>query len=206
VRFYQPWFFIQLNGIPNFTEEGIKFGMCTHTHARTHSNSITSPREIWVPLHRYSLESYYFSVVTYLLTYSLTPHSTVLLEKLTGLQLIKKSPAFCGTRKFISALTSSRKLSLSRVSSIQSKPPYLTSWKTHLNTVLSFHLSLGLPCCIFHSGSPTPFLSPIHATFPAHLILLNFITCTIFGEQYISLSSSMRRFGFTLRNSVPNIN
>jgi hypothetical protein len=46
-------------------------------------------------------------------TYSLTPHSTVLLENLTGLQLVKKFPAFYGTRKFITAFTSSRLLSLS---------------------------------------------------------------------------------------------
>jgi hypothetical protein len=32
--------------------------------------------------------------LTYLLTYVLTPWSTVLLEKLTGLQLVKKFPAF----------------------------------------------------------------------------------------------------------------
>ena len=32
--------------------------------------------------------------VTYLLTYLLTPWSRVLLEKLTGLQLVKKFPAF----------------------------------------------------------------------------------------------------------------
>ena len=31
--------------------------------------------------------------------------------------------------------------------------------------------------------------SPIRATFPAHLILLDFITRTILGEQYRSLSS-----------------
>ena len=34
------------------------------------------------------------SVVTYLLTYLLTPWCRVLLEKLTGLQLVKKFPAF----------------------------------------------------------------------------------------------------------------
>ena len=45
--------------------------------------------------------------------YLLTPWCTVLLEKLTGLQLIKKFPAFHGTRMFITALTSVRHLSLS---------------------------------------------------------------------------------------------
>jgi hypothetical protein len=43
----------------------------------------------------------------------LTPCSRVLLEKLTGLQLVKKFPAFYGTRRFFTALTSPRHLSLS---------------------------------------------------------------------------------------------
>jgi len=45
-------------------------------------------------------------------TYFLTPWCRVLLEKLTGLQLVKKFPAFHGTRRFITALTSVRHLSL----------------------------------------------------------------------------------------------
>ena len=44
---------------------------------------------------------------------SLTPHSTVHLQKLTVLQLLKKFPAFCGTRRFITAFTSARHPSLS---------------------------------------------------------------------------------------------
>jgi hypothetical protein len=37
-------------------------------------------------------------------TFILTPWCRVLLEKLTGLQLVKKFPAFYGTRRFITAL------------------------------------------------------------------------------------------------------
>ena len=48
----------------------------------------------------------------YLLTYLLTPWSRVLLEK-EVLQLVKKFPAFYGTPKFITVLTSARYLSLS---------------------------------------------------------------------------------------------
>ena len=43
------------------------------------------------------------------LTHLLTPWCRVL-EKLTGLQLVKKIPAFHGTRRFITALTSVRHL------------------------------------------------------------------------------------------------
>ena len=48
----------------------------------------------------------------------LTPWCRVLLEKLTGLQLVKKFPAFHQTRRFITAHTSVRHLSLSWASPI----------------------------------------------------------------------------------------
>ena len=53
-----------------------------------------------------------------LLIYLLTPWSRVLLEKLKGLQLIKKFPTFYGTRRFITAITKACYLSLSRNISI----------------------------------------------------------------------------------------
>jgi len=56
----------------------------------------------------------------YLLSYLLTPWCRVLLEKLTGLQLVKKFPAFYGNRRFITTLTSFRHPSLSWASPIQS--------------------------------------------------------------------------------------
>ena len=54
------------------------------------------------------------------ITYLLTPWCRVLLEKLTGLHLVKKFPPFHGTRRFITALTSVCHLSLSWASPIQS--------------------------------------------------------------------------------------
>ena len=56
------------------------------------------------------------------------------------LQLLKKFPAFYGTRKFIAVFTSARHLSLSWANSIQSPPPP-TSWRSIL--ILSSHLRLG---------------------------------------------------------------
>jgi hypothetical protein len=90
-------------------------------------------------------------------TYLLTPRCRVLLEQLTGLQLVKKFAAFHGTRRFITALTSARHLSLSWVSPIQSIYPHPISWRSVL--ILSTHLRLGLP-----SGSfpPFPHQDPIH--------------------------------------------
>jgi len=128
------------------------------------------------------------------LTYILTPWSRVLLNKLTSFQLVKIFPAFYGTRRFITTFTSARHLSLSWARSIQSVPPHPTSRRSIL--ILSFHLCLGLPSGLFPSGFPTktlykPLFSPIRATCPAHFILLYFITLTILGEQYRSLSSSL---------------
>jgi hypothetical protein len=48
-----------------------------------------------------------------ILTYLLTLWSSVLLEKLTGSQIVKKLQAFYGTRRFITAFTSVRHLPLS---------------------------------------------------------------------------------------------
>ena len=45
--------------------------------------------------------------------YFLTPWSGVLLETLTGFQLVNIFPAFYGTRRFITEVTSARHLSLS---------------------------------------------------------------------------------------------
>ena len=51
-------------------------------------------------------------ILQILLTYLLTPWSRVLLEKLTGSQLVKKFPAFYGNWRFITAFTSARQVSL----------------------------------------------------------------------------------------------
>ena len=69
--------------------------------------------------------------------------------------------------------------------------------KIHLNITLQ--LSLGLPSGLFPSGFPTKTLytarpSPICATCPAHLIILDFIARTVLGEEYRLLSSSLFSF------------
>ena len=132
-------------------------------------------------------------------------------EKLIGFQLVKKFPTFYGTQRFITIFTSACHLSLSWASSIPSVPPHPTSWSSIL--ILSSHLCLCLPSGLFPSGFPTktlytPFLSPIRTTCPTHLILINFITQTILGEEYGSLSSSLCSFlhsPVTLSLLSPNI-
>jgi len=111
-----------------------------------------------------------------------------------------------GTRIFITAITSALHLSLSWSSSIHSIPPHQTSWRSIL--ILSSHPRLCLPNGLFPSGVPTQtlfmlLLSPIRATCPAHLILLDFITRTNLDEEYKSLSSSLCSFLHTLATSFP---
>ena len=125
-----------------------------------------------------------YTTLTNSLIHSLTPWSRLLLEKLTGFQLVKKFPAIYASKRFITAFTSVRHLSLSWVSSIQSTIPHSTSWKSIL--ILSSHLRLGLPSGLYPSGvSPKPCIRlsfpPIHATCTAQLIVLDFITRTILG-------------------------
>jgi len=83
------------------------------TYVRTYINAYK---------HTYILTYFLTYLLTYWPTYLLTPCSRVLLEKLTGFMLVKKFPAFYGTRMFTTAFTRARHLSLSQTSTIQFIP------------------------------------------------------------------------------------
>ena len=97
-------------------------------------------------------------------THPLTPWCRVL-DKLNGLQLVKKFPAFHRIRKFITALATVRHLSLSWASPLQSIYPHPNSWRSIL--ILSTHLSIGLPIGLFPSGFPHQ--DPTHNPLLTHM-------------------------------------
>ena len=97
VNSWHPEFLIPIISLFKYVCVCVCVCVCVHTHKHTHT-----------------------------LTYLLTPWCRVLLEKLAGLQLVKKFPAFYGTRRFITAFTSFRHPSLSWASPIQSPYPQST--------------------------------------------------------------------------------
>ena len=105
-----------------------------------------------------------------LLTYLLTPWSRVLLEKLTGFQLIKKFPAFLWNPK--ARYTRIRHQFLSEARSIQSMPPPFLS--PHQNPV-------------YASPSPVRLHAPPISS-------SRFYHPKNMGEEYRSLSSSLYSF------------
>ena len=120
---------------------------------------------------------------------ALTAWIKVLLEKLTGSQLVKKFPTFYRNRRFITAFTSARHLSLSRASSIQSMPTHPTSWVL----ILSSHLHLGLP-----SGLKIPHQNPGQTTpLPPYVLhaqtisLVSIWSPELFGEDWQILQTTM---------------
>ena len=132
--------------------------------------------------------------VTYLSSYLLTPWCRVLIERLTGCQLVQKLPAFYGNRMFITH------------SQVSATCPYPEPDRSSPYSLLKINLNNILPST---SGFPRWSLSPkfshqnnVYASLrpntcympcPSHSSRF-FFTRIIFGEEYRSSSSSLCSF------------
>jgi hypothetical protein len=86
----------------------------------------------------YNVLLYIYSMCVCVCTYFLHGAESFL-EKLKGSQLVKKFPAFYGTRRFITALTSACHLSLSWARTIESIPQILLL-HIHFNIIVTYSL------------------------------------------------------------------
>ena len=141
------------------------------------------------------------TILTYLLIYLLTHLFTYSVEHSPSWESNRFSASqeipriFFEPERSLPQFTCVRHLSLSWASSIQSISPHHTSWRAIL--IVSSHLRLCIPSGLFPSDFPQKSAvctSPIRTTCPTHLTLLDFITRTILGEEYRSLSSSLCSF------------
>jgi hypothetical protein len=108
------------NEVSGVRTSKLRTHMCRHCMHREslkfskisfHSNSFILQKDGRTDTDRHRVFS--ILILVDFLWYLLTPWRIAILEKLTVPQPVKKFPEFYGTRKFITALTSARHLSLS---------------------------------------------------------------------------------------------
>jgi len=138
---------------------------------------------------------------TYLL---ITPWSRVILEKLTGSQIVKKFPRMLWNPKVHYRIHNSPPPVpiLNQLDPVHALTSHFL--KIHLNIILPstpgpFKWPLSLR--FSHQNRMYTFTLPIRATCPAHLIRLDLFNRIILVEEYSSLSSSLCNFLHSLVNS-----
>ena len=108
-------------------------------------------------------------------------------EKLTVPHLVKKYPAFYGTRKFIIALTNGRQLSIYWARSIQCMLSHPPSWRSTI--LLTCLLSLGLPSALLPLGFPSqnPVCTSSLPPYVPHAALNSFFWIWSLGQYLVKI-------------------
>ena len=153
----------------------VRLYVCPSIHPPTHLPTYTPTHpSIHPSIHRSIYLSIYLSLCLSIYLSTLHPQGTVLLNKVIFPQIVKKFVTGHGTRRFMNVFTTARHLALYRARLIQS---FLWTYffKTCFNIIPP---SIARPFLPLSQRSSLYILlfSPIYATFPAHHILLHFIT------------------------------
>ena len=121
-------------------------------------------------------------------------------------------PCIFATRRFTTAFTNVRHLT--HTEPARSSPyhyiltQYWVRWSKRSILILSSDLRLGYSSVLFPSSFPSKILTSVHAAWLTQFIPHNFITHTIMGEKYKSLSYSLCSFlhyGLTSSLLGPNV-
>ena len=134
------------------------------------------------------------------LAYLLIPCSRVILEKLTGSQLVKTFPAIYTNRKFITAFTSARHMSLSWASLIQSMPSQPTSWRSIL-ILFSIYAWVSQVVSFPQVSPPKPYTHLSSLPYALHVPLIPFFSI-LSPEQYWARSTAHQIKSQSIKKSV----
>ena len=187
--------------------------LCSYSYAIRQTSLASFRTYLFTYLLTYLLTHLLTYLLTHLLTHSLTPWSRVLLEKLTGFAANQEIPLILWNPQ-VHYRTHKRPPPVPILSQLHAVPTTPSHFlKIHLNIILpstSWSPQWSLSLRFLHQNPvyDSPLLSSIRATCPPHLILLDFITRTLLGEKYRSLSSALCSFlhsPVTLSLLGPNI-
>ena len=155
-------------------------------------NILKNYSNIYVQHYVTSPQQNFMNILTNLITYLLTPWCRVFLEKLTGFTAGQEIPHISRNPK-VHYRTHKRPPPVSILG--QPNPDHTPTshlLEIHPNIIHPFttRSSQWSPSLLFPHQHPIhPLSIPIRATCPAHLIILDFITRTLLGEDYKSFSS-----------------